>query len=35
MPVLEIEKIYQKKEIGEYQKAIRDLENWRFIEVYL
>jgi hypothetical protein len=36
MPVLEIEKIYQKKEeIGEYKKAIRDLENWRFIEIYL
>lgn len=36
MPVLEIEKIYQsKKEIGEYQKAIGESENWRFIEACL
>jgi len=33
MPLLEIEKIYQRKEeIGEYQKAIVESENLRFIE---
>lgn len=33
MPLLDIEKIYQKKEeIGEYKKAIEESENLRFIE---
>jgi len=33
MPLLEIEKIYQREEeIGEYQKAIGESENLRFIE---
>lgn len=36
MPLLEIEKIYQKKEeIREYQKVINESENLKFIETCL
>jgi len=36
MSALEIEKIYQsKEEIREYQKAIEESGNWKFIEICL